>query len=129
MKRIFKIYKEQEGFSITEMIITIIFIGVALVSLLNTFNVGLRSASDSESISLSTQLAEAKMERIKSDKASFGFSQLIQQNYLQEENPDGYEGYSRTITITNFTNYKKVEVTVSHSKFPSVSLITLFANY
>ena len=119
----------QKGFSLTEMIVTVVFISVALIALLNTFNVGLRSAADSNSMSLSTQIAETKMERIKSDKASFGLSYLIHSNYLQEDNPDGCSGYTRTVTITNYENYKKIEVAVTHNSFPSITLVTLFSNY
>ena len=121
--------KSQYGFSLTEMIVTVVFIGVVLIALLNTFNVGLRSAADSSSMSMSTQLAETKMEQIKSDKTSFGLNYLIPSNYPQEVNADGLSGYTRSVTITDYVNYKKVEVTVTHSEFPNIMLSTLFSNY
>ncbi len=121
--------KPQTGFTLTELLITVVFVGVALVGLLNTYNVGLRSASDSESISMATQIAEKKMEIIKSDKAAFGYSYLISNNYPQEENPDNYSGYTRRVIITTFANYKKTKVVVSHNSFPDVSLVTIFTNY
>lgn len=121
--------KSQTGFTLTELMITVIFIGVAMVGILNTYNVGLRSASDSESISIAAQIAEKKMEMIKSDKAAFGYSYIISNNYPQEENPDNYSGYTRRVIITTFANYKKTKVVVSHDKFPDVSLVTIFTNY
>lgn len=129
MNKIVQKFNRQSGFSLTEMIVTIVFIGVVLIALLNTFNMGLRSAADSSSMSMSTQLAETKMERIKSDKASFGLNYLIQSNYLQEDNPDGCTGYTRTVSITNYEHYKKVEVTVTHTSYPSITLSTIFSNY
>ena len=122
-------HSSEAGVTLTELVIVVFFLSIALTSILLSFRTGLRSAADSGSLNLAAQLAEAKMEQIKSDKASFGYDHLVPQNYPEETDPDGFAGYVRTVTITDYTDYKKVEVTVTHENFPPVKLVTLFANY
>ena len=128
-RKVFRCFRVQSGFTLTELIIVLVFVGVALTSILLSFRTGLRTSVDSELLSLSAQLAEAKMEQIKSDKASFGYGYLTQQNYPPETDADGYSGYTRTVSITEYSGYKKVTVTVTHSGSPDVQLVTIFANY
>ena len=115
--------------SLIEIIIVIVFIGVALSALLNSFNVGISSSVGSEYLSVSAQLANYKMEEIKSDKAAHGYDYLDEANYPQETGPQNFTGYARTVTITAYTDYKEVQVTVSHDGTQEVSLTAQFANY
>jgi len=122
-------WKPEAGTTLTELIIVIIFLGIALTSILLSFRTGLRSTADSGSLNLAAQLAEAKMEQIKSDKAAYGYDYLVSQNYPEESDADGFSGYVRTVTITDYSDYKKVEVQVTHGNSTPVKLVTLFANY
>ncbi|MCD6167572.1 hypothetical protein DRQ11_07015 [candidate division KSB1 bacterium] len=119
----------ERGFSLVELVFVIVFISIALTAILNTFSTSVSSSVDSEYVSLAVQLAEGKMEQIKSDKAGKGYSYLVAGNYPSENNPDGYSGFSRTVNITTYTNYKVVTVTVTHSDVPTVTLETIFTNY
>lgn len=115
--------------SLIEIIVVIVFIGVALSALLNSFNVGVSSSVGSEYLSVAAQLANYKMEEIKSDKAAHGYNYLDETNYPQETDPQNFAGYVRTVSITAYSAYKEVQVTVSHNGVQEVSLTAQFANY
>jgi hypothetical protein len=51
----------ENGYSFVELIMVIVFISIALVAILNTYNVGLTSSVGSEHLSLAAQLAEYKI--------------------------------------------------------------------
>jgi len=119
----------ESGLSFVELIVVIVFISIALASLLNVFSVSLTSSVGSEHLSLSVQLAEYKMEQVRSDKASFGYNYLRASNYPTENSPENYSGYTRSVLITTYSDYKKVEVSITKEGINDVSLVALFTNY
>lgn len=119
----------ENGDSFIELIIVVVFIAIALVAILNTFNVGITSSVDSEHLSLAAQLAEYKMEQVKSDKARQGYNFLIESNYPNEIDPENFTGYSRTVSINTFAEHKEVTVTVFKDGDEKISLKAIFTNY
>lgn len=124
-----KLQKDESGLMLFELIIVIIFTSIALTALLNSFTVSITSSVDSETLTIAGELANAKMEQIRSDKDGRGYLFIIQSNYPQEIDPEGYTNFTRTVSITAHTDYKVVQVTVSHPQIPNVNLITILANY
>jgi type II secretory pathway pseudopilin PulG len=119
----------ENGYSFVELIMVIVFISIALVAILNTYNVGLTSSVGSEHLSLAAQLAEYKMEQIKSDKARQGYDFVIESNYPAETDPQNFTDYSRTVSITTYSEYKEVTVTIAKNGETQITLQAIFTNY
>ncbi len=119
----------ESGFTMVELIVTLIFIGIALTALLSSFSTSVVKSTDSETLTLAVELAEAKLEQIQSDKSGRGFPYIVSENYPDETNPDGYEGYTRQVRIMAYQDYKEVTVSVSHPEMETVSISTIVANY
>ncbi len=119
----------EAGFTMVELVVTLIFIGIALTALLSSFSTSVVKSTDSETLTLAVELAEAKLEQIQSDKSGRGYPYIVSENYPDENNPDGYEGYTRQVQITAYQDYKEVTVSVSHPDMETVSISTILANY
>ncbi len=119
----------QAGLTMVELIVTLIFIGIALTALLSSFSTSVVKSTNSEALTLAVQLAEAKLEQIESDKSGRGYPFIINENYPEETAPDGYEGYTRGVNIVEYQDYKEITVTVSHPDMETVAISTILANY
>ena len=119
----------ETGLTMVELIITVIFIGIALTALLSSFSTSVVKSTDSETLTLAVELAEAKLEQIESDKSGRGYPYLVNENYPEETDPDGYEGYTRSVNIVEYQDYKEITVTVTHPDMQTVSISTILANY
>ncbi|MCA9730962.1 hypothetical protein KC799_02460 [candidate division KSB1 bacterium] len=128
-REIFKGNQNQSGFSLIELIFVTIFLGIALTATLSMVSTGVTQSMDSEALSLATTLAEQKMEEIRGDKNGRGYFYITNENYLSESNAGGYSGYTRTTSITTYSTYKQVVVTVTKQNVPSMSLVTYLTNY
>jgi|GEM_PF-2303354 type II secretory pathway pseudopilin PulG len=117
------------GFTLVELMLVLVFVGVSLTALMTLFRTGIRSSVEAEEISIAVQLAEAKLEQIKSDKAAKGADYLISQNYPVEYDPDGFSGYVRQTQIVDLGEYKKVIVRVLKNEKEVARLVTIFTNY
>ncbi len=126
---IFEPARNQAGYSLIELIMVVIFVGVAFVATIGMMTGSMQRSADSEIVTRAIFLAEQKMEQIRSDKNSLGYHHLLNENYPQEQDPEGYEGYLRTVTIQDFGAYKEIHVTVSHASIKPVVLVTQMANY
>ena len=119
----------ENGYSFVELIIVVVFISIALVAILNTYNVGITSSVGSEHLSLAAQLAEYKMEQIKSDKARQGYDFVVGANYPAETDPQNFTDFSRTVSITTYSEYKEITVTVFKNGETQISLKAILTNY
>ncbi|NOY77762.1 MAG: type II secretion system protein [Calditrichaeota bacterium] len=124
-----KTLADEAGLTLIELVMVIIFVSIALTALLNSFNVSITKSTDSESLTIAVQLAEEKLEEIRSDKDGRGYVYIVSDNYPQEVAPDGYANFTRTVSITDHTDYKTVSVTITHPDIPDVTLATILANY
>ncbi len=119
----------EAGLTLIELVVVIFFTSVALTALLNSFNVSITKSTDSEALTIAVELAEEKLEEIRSDKDGRGYPFIISDNYPEEVDPDGYANFTRTVSIVPHTDYKNIYVTVSNPKIPNVQLATILANY
>jgi len=124
-----KALANESGLTLIELVMVIIFVSIALTALLNSFNVSITKSTDSESLTIAVELAEEKLEEIRSDKDGRGYFFIVSDNYPQEVAPDGYANFTRTVSIVSHTDYKTVYVTITNPKIPDVKLATILANY
>ena len=117
------------GLTLIELIVVIFFTSIALTALLNSFNVSITKSTGSEALTIAVELAQEKLEEIRSDKDGQGYPFIISDNYPQEDAPDGYTNFTRSVSIMSHTDYKTVYVTVTNPKIPNVKLATILANY
>ena len=113
----------ESGVSFIELIVVMVFISIALAALLNVFSVSITSSVGSEYLSLSVQLAEFKMEQIRSDKASFGYNYLRTSKYPTETNPESYSGYTRAVSISTYSDHKKVQAEEAQQTYELIKKI------
>ena len=74
-------------------------------------------------------LANEKMEQIYADKKTKGYGFVDAANYPTETNAGGHNGFTRSVAVTQYTNYKQVVVTVSHPQTQDCVLTALVTNY
>lgn len=126
------ISQSERGFSLIEMIITIIILTLAVGTIVSAFSEVVRMSVMPEVINTGTGLAEQEIERV----TGLRFSSVT------NEGPAGFPGsfsnYSYQISASpvpvslavdpGMARYKQVQVTVTHATAGSVSLSTVAAN-
>jgi prepilin-type N-terminal cleavage/methylation domain-containing protein len=124
--------KSVRGFTLIEVVIAIVIISVAIVPLVLSFGNILRVTVLPPILDTATFLAEKELERVTSARYSA----------VQDEGPTAYAGdfseYQYEInvsavplTLANdaaMSQYKQVEIIVSHESVGSVSLKTIVTN-
>jgi len=124
-----KIINSEAGYSLIEMILVIIFLGVALIASMNMMSSSISGSMNIEIITDAVNLANEKMEQILADKRSKGYASIIQSNYPLETNPGNFTGFTRSVTVTSFSTYKQVVVTLSHNQIDNYLLTVMLTNY
>ena len=119
----------QTGFTLIELVLTVIIVGICFLSLVAVFSTSLVGSSDSEHTTIATFLAQEKMEQILADKNGRGYGYIVNSSYPAENPVPGYPGYSRSVIIAEMSDYKIVVVKVSHPESPDVELTTEVTNY
>ena len=138
--------RNQRGFTLIEIIITIVLLAVLTSGLMAMFTTFSKSNGDPSVMTQATELAQEKMEQIIADKnnPARGFNYVTNGNYPAEPpfNPAlGFNGFSRSVNVIFVntgaldttvspgpTNYKKITVTVN-SNTGSVTTSTLIGSY
>ncbi len=128
-REIFRSLGNQRGNSLLELIMVIIFLGVAFVTTLGMMSTGITKSVKIELLTRAMMLAEQKMEEVRGDKSTRGYSWVKESNYPVESNPGGYEGFTRSVKVTSYSTYKEVQVIVQHDDLPTVTLHTHIANF
>ena len=147
--------KNQAGFSLIEIIITLTVLSIAVVGVLSVFTTGLQGSADPLIIDQATQLAQEKMDIIIGDRqnSARGFTWVAAADYSTNalkyppENPvTGFTNFNRSVTIVcvdagNLNNnngqpfpcassgYAHIDVTVTNTAIGSVKVQGLVANY
>jgi prepilin-type N-terminal cleavage/methylation domain-containing protein len=124
-------HKNTKGFTLIEMIIIIVIVGIGVVPLMNMFYGAGLSMGQSDFVTVATELAQGKMD------------DYIQPGYASASSgsgtfsaPHATYNWAATVTLVDAgfandagsTTYKKVEVTVSASG-KSLTLTTVLANH
>lgn len=122
-------FYDTKGFTLLELLFVIVFLGVALVALLDMTSSSTSTVVNSQVVITATNLANEKMEQIFADKNSEGYGYIIQTNYPSEVNAEGQSGYNRYVTITDQGTYKEANVRVTHGGIPDLILTAFLTNY
>ena len=146
-------FKQDRGFTLTEVIITIVVVAVALLGLLGSISFVAGRHLSAEATTTATELAQEKMEEKIAKKRGTGYSASPALDIgTTTENPvSGFSNYKRDVEIcnvdANFLNpscsgadngsgYKRITVKVNYVgsllDLPAgdlVSLVTVVANY
>jgi len=116
----------RKGFTLLEMLISIVVLTVGIVALVRMFNVGVFAVVEMEKEAVALNLARAKVEEVKD--MSFG-------DIGDEARAAifGFSGFEQEVVVSLVdTNLKQVDVTVywtTKVQELSVTLTTLVANY
>lgn len=130
MSKFFK--RKTEGFSLVELVIAIVILGICLPSLALLFSQVMKTYGEPEVMQVATALAEQKMEEV----TSLRYSDIV------DDGPTAFTGnfsnYTWQVIVsavpTSLANdpamddYKKIEVAVSSNIIGSVTLTTIVTN-
>ena len=139
--------KNQDGFTLIEIIITLVVLSIAVVGVMSVFTTAITGSANPVVLNRALALAQEKMDTIIGDSmnASRGFAYIIPGNYPSDI---PVTGFNRSVTIfcvdsgaLNTDNgvapgasgcasgYTHVTVTVAHAAIGSVSLDGLVTNF
>lgn len=124
------------GFTLVEVVILIVIAGIAILPLAMLFATTSIRSSDARSASVAAQLAQAKLEEITADRnaSTRGFSYVVAGNYPAETPIPAFSAFQRSVAVAPDSTYdgvtfRTVNVTVTTSGIPPVTLATWFVNY
>ena len=117
------------GFSLIELILVIVFLGIAVLSSMNLMSQSLSGSIKGEMSLTAVDLANEKMELIFSDKNTKGYGYVSQGRYGIETDVNGKAGFNRSVTVTELATSKKVEVLIQHASLDDYVLVAYLANY
>jgi len=124
---------EASGFSLMELVMTILFTSIAFPGIASIFVTALNNSHDAEMMTIANNLAQEQMEIILADKAGtgggFGYSAITTAKYASVNPPSPYNAFTRSVTVTTQNlngnpSYpaKLIVVRVTHPMIPPVVL-------
>lgn len=118
-------FRNEKGFTLVEVLLTIALIGILTVSVLSLFtNVIIRQRKIANR-TIAIHFAQAGLEQIVADKYLKGYDYLIEKNYYTET----FNGVQQRTYITGLhAKIKKIIVVVTWGNGVD-SLVTLIGNY
>jgi MSHA pilin protein MshD len=133
--------KTNGGFSLIEVIITLVVLSIAAVGVLSVFTSSLKGSADPVILDQAVQLAQGEIDHVIGEKKAGGFAAVTVGNGLAcvSSTPAGFT-CSRNVfyvdpatglntQVGGPTNYKHVTVTITHAVTGGVSVETLVTNY
>lgn len=114
-----------KGFTLLEVLITVIILTVGIVAILWAFSAGMYATTDIENVDLALNIAQAKMEEIKNTP----FANL--QDYGPTADPN-FANFNVSVNVAEGQSPMQVDVTVAwqvKGGQTSISLTTLITNY
>ena len=123
----------QKGFTLIELIMVIVILGIALFPLLRLLSSVLVDTNSGDVLSQASFLAQSKLEKIISEKHAHGFDWVVAQYAYESETP--VTGFVRTVSIDttnmslNQVRYALVQVSVSHSAMQDILVSTWLTDY
>lgn len=139
--------ERQSGFSLVEVIVTLVVLSIAAAGVLSVFSATSRGSADPLILSQAVGLAQEKRDVIAGDRGDpgRGFAWIIPANYPAENPVIGFPNFNRNTAIfcvnagaLNTDNgqpppcvsgYAHVTVTVTHAVIGSLSVETVVTNY
>lgn len=129
--------RNQQGYSLVEIVLVIIILGITIPPLLNLFSYNLTNSSESEYSTRALYFAEERMEEILGDKrasdAGKGFGYILAPGRYPDDEPA--TGFTRHVTIdtagkrVNGIPYAEVRVVVRHAEIDSIVLTGWVTDY
>ncbi len=130
--------KNASGFSLIEIIITLVVLSIAAVGVLSVFTTGIKGSADPLILNQALSLAEEKMDEAIGLKRVGGFAAV--NNVAVTAFPAPFNGYTweRVVecldTTLNLaacpTEYERVTINIAwNAGADTISLVTLIANY
>jgi prepilin-type N-terminal cleavage/methylation domain-containing protein len=142
----------ERGFSLIEIIITLVVLSIAAVGVLSVFSVGMKGSADPLLTNQAVQLAQEKMDTIMGDRSNsargFGWIAAAANPYAAENPITGFPAFNRNVTIycvsppppANALNtstgappcasgYAHITVTVTNTTIGSITAETVITNY
>ncbi|MBI3267570.1 MAG: type II secretion system protein [Planctomycetes bacterium] len=135
--------RRQAGFTLMELILVTIIVGVAVPGILLLFETSARSSFHTEQVAIATHLAEEKLEAISADKFSSvrGWNYIAQANYPLENPVPGFDKYERETVVLEVdpndlltphpnSGYKRVTVIIYwNQRAEHLEIPTLFTHH
>jgi prepilin-type N-terminal cleavage/methylation domain-containing protein len=138
--------KGKGGFTLIEIIITLVVLSIAAVGVLSVFATGLRGSADPLLMSQATQLAQGELDTVIGIKVASGFNAATlpavtgQACKTQASLLPGFVctldicfvpagDLNDTSTCGTATSYKRVAVTITNTTIGNVTAVTLLTNY
>ena len=140
----YRLRKNQSGFTLIEIIITLVVLSIAAVGVLSVFSVGIKGSADPLILNQAIGLAQGKMDEAIALKKSAGFNGVlsISPGVPPFSAPLDVFSWTRTVTCVTAADlntpagappcasgYAHVTVTVTHPIAGSVSVDTVLTNY
>ena len=132
-----QIIKKNQGFTLIEVILVIVIIGISVPPVLTLFTQNLTDSSKSEAYTKASLYALERMEEILGDKRAvddgYGWNYINQSGQYPNDTPE--TGYTRSVSIDTTGNsyggviYALIQVTVSHADINNVVLTSWATNY
>lgn len=132
----------QRGFSLVEAILTLVILAVGTFGVMSIFTSSVDKFNNSEQMSISSFLAQGKLEEMIAGKKSQGYVSITNVNYPANEDLAGlgYAGYTRTTTILEVddadlttaspsSGYKRITVSVTTPMNETYTFYTLVTNW
>lgn len=122
-----------DGFTLIELVMTIVILSVAIVSMMNLSSTILVKSNQSSALSQAVLYAEEKMEEIRADRNNPGRGYdwiTTAGNYTTENLANGF---TRNVIVGedshNGISYALIEVVVHHSEVSDYKLTTWLTDY
>lgn len=125
--------KRVQGYSLIEIILVVLILGIALPPIITIFSQNLSNNVKSEWYTKATLLAEERMEQILSDKRAHSYEYIVSPDRYPEDTPES--GFTRTVSIDESGHiidgipYAEIQVTISHPSINDVTITAWVTNY
>ncbi len=140
------IENNEGGFTLIELIITIIVLAIAGIGVMSVFSNSMRTGANPLVVAQATQLVREKMEIVMGDRQNTarGFSWIIPANYPAENPVPGFSAFNRSVSIYCIssgdlnvnvgsppctTGYAHITVSVMNAAIGTITSESIVTNY
>ncbi len=123
----------ENGFTLIELVMTIVILSIAIVSMMNLSSTILVKSNQSSVLSQAVLYAEEKMEEIRADKNNpgRGYDWITTEGSYTMESLDN--GFTRSVSVEdeshNGISYALIEVVMHHGELSDYKLTTWLTDY
>ncbi len=113
------------GFTLLEVIITIIILTIGVIAIISAFNSGIFASSDVENVDLALNIAQGKMEELRTQ----AFASLADSGPTADPN---FQNFNVSVNVAEGQNPMQVDVAVNWNVKggqTGITLTTLVADY